>query len=151
MESQATLSSGELAPLPYHRSLVSDERDIIILSICYGPGPDGRMLMNFGPIKQRGGEKRLNVIFSRARHHMAVVSSIRHQAITNDYNDGAAALKGFLQYAELMSSGELRSARTVLEGLNAHTRRATGIKSPTRYSSASSVACAENNAARTWP
>jgi hypothetical protein len=43
-----------------------DERDIIILSICYGPGPEGRMLMNFGPINQRGGEKRLNVIFSRA-------------------------------------------------------------------------------------
>src|SRR5262249_2860690 len=61
-----------------------DERDIIVLSICYGPGPDGRMLMNFGPINQRGGEKRLNVIFSRARHHMAVVSSIRHTAITND-------------------------------------------------------------------
>jgi superfamily I DNA and/or RNA helicase len=43
-----------------------DERDIIILSICYGPNPEGRMLMNFGPINQRGGEKRLNVIFSRA-------------------------------------------------------------------------------------
>jgi hypothetical protein len=105
-----------------------DERDIIVLSICYGPGPDGRMLMNFGPINQRGGEKRLNVIFSRARHHMAVVSSIRHQAITNDYNDGAAALKGFLQYAELMSGGDLRSARTVLEGLNVHTRRTTQLK-----------------------
>lgn len=26
--------------------------------------------MNFGPINQRGGDKRLNVIFSRARHHM---------------------------------------------------------------------------------
>ncbi len=44
-----------------------DERDVIILSICYAPGPDGKMLMNFGPINQRGGEKRLNVIFSRAR------------------------------------------------------------------------------------
>jgi hypothetical protein len=44
-----------------------DERDIIILSICYGPNPEGRMLMNFGPINQRGGEKRLNVIFSRAQ------------------------------------------------------------------------------------
>src|SRR5262249_26223895 len=62
-----------------------DERDLIILSICYGPDREGRMLMNFGPINQRGGEKRLNVIFSRARHHMVVVSSIRHQAITNDY------------------------------------------------------------------
>jgi hypothetical protein len=43
-----------------------DERDVIILSICYAPGSNGKMLMNFGPINQRGGEKRLNVIFSRA-------------------------------------------------------------------------------------
>ncbi len=84
-----------------------DERDIIILSICYAPGSDGRMLMNFGPINQRGGEKRLNVIFSRAKHHMAVVSSIRHQAITNDFNDGANALKNFLRYAEASSAGDL--------------------------------------------
>jgi len=101
-----------------------DERDIIILSICYAPGPNGRMLMNFGPINQRGGEKRLNVIFSRARHHMAVVSSIRHEAITNDYNDGAAALKQFLRYAEHVSGGQRELAQRVLEGLNPATRKA---------------------------
>lgn len=100
-----------------------DERDIIILSICYGPDTQGRMLMNFGPINQRGGEKRLNVIFSRARHHMAVVSSIRHHAITNDYNDGAAALKNFLCYAERASVGDAKSARGVLDGLNPLTRK----------------------------
>ncbi len=43
-----------------------DERDIIIMSVCYARDLTGRMLMNFGPINQRGGEKRLNVIFSRA-------------------------------------------------------------------------------------
>jgi len=100
-----------------------DERDIILLSICYGPDATGRMLMNFGPINQRGGEKRLNVIFSRARHHMAVVSSIRHSAITNDYNDGAAALKSFLHYAECASRGDLDLARGVLESLNPLTRK----------------------------
>jgi predicted DNA-binding WGR domain protein len=100
-----------------------DERDIILLSICYGPDASGRMLMNFGPINQRGGEKRLNVIFSRARHHMAVVSSIRHHAITNDYNDGAAALKNFLHYTECASRGDLRLARSVLEALNPLTRK----------------------------
>jgi hypothetical protein len=100
-----------------------DERDIIILSICYGRGPDGRMLMNFGPINQRGGEKRLNVIFSRARHHMAVVSSIRHDAITNDYNEGAAALKQFLRYAEHVSRGSRSAAQQVLQGLNPMTRK----------------------------
>src|SRR6185295_15496871 len=76
-----------------------DERDIIILSICYGYDANRRMLMNFGPINQKGGEKRLNVIFSRAKHHMAIVSSIRHSDITNDYNDGANSLRNFLQYA----------------------------------------------------
>ena len=103
-----------------------DERDIIILSICYGRGPDGRMLMNFGPINQRGGEKRLNVIFSRARQHMAVISSIRHDAITNDYNEGASALKQFLRYAECSSRGDRETAQRVLENLNPTTRKALG-------------------------
>lgn len=95
-----------------------DERDIILMSVCYGPDAAGKMRMNFGPINQRGGEKRLNVIFSRARHHMVLVSSIRHHHITNDYNDGARALKSFLQYAESLSRGEPAMARQVLDGLN---------------------------------
>jgi predicted DNA-binding WGR domain protein len=101
-----------------------DERDIIITSVCYGHDANGRMLMNFGPINQRGGEKRLNVIFSRAKHHMAIVSSIRHHDITNDYNDGANSLKNFLHYAEAVSKGDEAAARRVLENLNPLSRRA---------------------------
>lgn len=101
-----------------------DERDIIIMSVCYGHDANGRMLMNFGPINQRGGEKRLNVIFSRAKHHMAIVSSIRHHAITNEYNDGANSLKNFLHYAEAVSKGDETTARRVLENLNPLTRKA---------------------------
>ena len=101
-----------------------DERDIIIMSVCYARDPSGRMLMNFGPINQRGGEKRLNVIFSRARHHMVVVSSIRYDQITNDHNDGANTLKNFLQYAEATSNGDIVQARRVLEKLNPLARKA---------------------------
>jgi AAA domain/REase_MTES_1575/Protein of unknown function (DUF4011) len=101
-----------------------DERDIILMSVCYGKGANGRMLMNFGPINQRGGEKRLNVIFSRAKHHMVVVSSIRHDDITNDHNDGANTLKNFLRYAEATSRGELAPARRVLESVNPVARKA---------------------------
>jgi len=103
-----------------------DERDIILLSVCYAPNAQGRMAMNFGPINQRGGEKRLNVIFSRAKRHMAVVSSIRHGAITNDYNEGASALKSFLRYAEHVSLGDGQLAQRVLEGLNPLARQALG-------------------------
>jgi predicted DNA-binding WGR domain protein len=101
-----------------------DERDVIILSVCYGYDANRRMIMNFGPINQRGGEKRLNVIFSRAKHHMVVVSSIRHHDITNDYNDGANSLKRFLQYAEATSSGDMIQARRVLQNLNPLARKA---------------------------
>ncbi|MFO1514192.1 MAG: WGR domain-containing protein [Verrucomicrobiota bacterium] len=100
-----------------------DERDIIIMSVCYGHDANDRMLMNFGPINQRGGEKRLNVIFSRAKHHMAIVSSIRHHDITNEYNDGANSLKNFLHYAEAVSKGDDTTARRVLENLNPLSRK----------------------------
>lgn len=95
-----------------------DERDIILMSVCYGPGRDGRMAMNFGPINQRGGEKRLNVIFSRARRHMAIVSTIAPEAITNVHNDGARALRGFLSFAEAQSAGEHDLAQAVLSSMN---------------------------------
>ncbi len=95
-----------------------DERDVILLSVCYGYDRSRRMLMNFGPINQRGGEKRLNVIFSRARRHMAVISSIRHFDITNDYNDGANCLRNFLEYAAACSIGDAATARRVLQAAN---------------------------------
>jgi hypothetical protein len=91
-----------------------DERDIILMSVCYGPDRDGRMVMNFGPINQDGGEKRLNVIFSRARAHMAIVSSIDPDAITNTYNDGANTLRRFLEYASAVSRGDAPGAVTSL-------------------------------------
>lgn len=97
-----------------------DERDIIILSICYGHDTRGRMLMNFGPINKNGGEKRLNVIFSRAKQHMAVVSSIDHNHITNEYNDGANTLRRYLRYAAAQSAGDDAEARRVLSGMVAH-------------------------------
>ncbi|MBN2295978.1 MAG: WGR domain-containing protein [Pirellulales bacterium] len=99
-------------------NIQGDERDIIILSVCYGYGPEGKMRMNFGPINKSGGEKRLNVAFSRAKHHMALVSSIHHADITNDYNDGANCLKNYLRYAEAVSNGDTETARRVLHGMS---------------------------------
>lgn len=95
-----------------------DERDIIIMSVCYGPDANRKMRMNFGPINRKGGERRLNVIFSRAKKHMAVVSSIKQSAITNTYNDGANYLRRFLQYAEAVCAGNMSQAKVILAGLS---------------------------------
>jgi predicted DNA-binding WGR domain protein len=105
-----------------------DERDIIIMSVCYGFDSRKKMIMNFGPINKKGGEKRLNVIFSRAKKHMAVVSSIRHFHITNEYNEGANYFKRFLQYAELVSCGDMKTARTILDSLVLHKKDRAAIK-----------------------
>jgi DNA polymerase III delta prime subunit len=100
-----------------------DERDIILLSICYAPPENGKMRMNFGPINKVGGEKRLNVIFSRAKENMIVVSSITSEQITNDYNAGANALKTFLRYAQLASTGDKQGAGLALKAVMSNTDR----------------------------
>ncbi len=95
-----------------------DERDIIIMSVCYGYNHSGKMYMNFGPINRRGGEKRLNVIFSRAKRNMVVVSSIQPQDIKNDYNEGANYFKRFLSYARLISEGRIGEANVILDSMS---------------------------------
>ncbi|MFM2089781.1 MAG: hypothetical protein RLZZ127_270 [Planctomycetota bacterium] len=107
-----------------------DERDLVIMSVCYGPDPGGRMIMNFGPINQSGGEKRLNVVFSRARRHLALVTSITADRITNDFNPGAAALKRYLAYAEAASAGSHAEAARILAGLSGTGRTADADADP---------------------
>ncbi|MEQ9411072.1 MAG: AAA domain-containing protein [Fuerstiella sp.] len=101
-------------------NIQGDERDIIIMSVCYGPDPEGRTRMNFGPINMAGGEKRLNVAFSRAKQFMALVTSMKSSAITNEYNDGANCLKKYLRYAEACSQGQASAAEIVLQSLSGY-------------------------------
>ena len=94
-----------------------DERDVIIMSVCYAPDDDGKMRMNFGPINQAGGERRLNVIFSRSKQHMMIVSTISGAQITNTHNDGAANLARFLDYAAAESQGNEVASAAVLRAV----------------------------------
>ena len=95
------------------------------------------MVMNFGPINQEGGEKRLNVIFSRARVHMAIVSSIDASAITNTYNDGANTLRRFLDYAAALSRGDPNGATAVITSLRE--RRSSDLPAVRRSAVASQL------------
>jgi hypothetical protein len=79
-----------------------DERDVIVLSVGYGPDAAGHLTMNFGPLNREGGQRRLNVAVTRAREHLVVVSSLRAEDI--DLNaarsQGAQQLRRYLAYAE---------------------------------------------------
>lgn len=79
-----------------------DERDRLIFSIGYGPDYAGRVSMNFGPMNNAGGERRLNVAVTRSRNQITVVSSIRHSDIdtSKTTNAGVEDFKHYLRYAE---------------------------------------------------
>ncbi len=79
-----------------------DERDVILFSICYGPDKTGRVSLNFGPLNQSGGWRRLNVAVSRAREEMLVFSTMTSGMIdlAKTSSKGVAGLKAFLEFAE---------------------------------------------------
>lgn len=78
-----------------------DERDVIMFSIGYGPDEAGKLTMNFGPINQEGGWRRLNVAVSRARLEMVVFTNINpNQFIVSQAQPrGVRDLKAFLEFA----------------------------------------------------
>ncbi|UUM19977.1 MULTISPECIES: DUF4011 domain-containing protein [unclassified Mycoplasma] len=78
-----------------------DERDIIILSVGYGPNAKGIMTMNFGPLNQQNGYRRLNVAVTRAKTAVIVVSSFLENDIdlSRTNSRGAKFLKNYIRYA----------------------------------------------------
>ncbi len=79
-----------------------DERDVILFSVGYGPDKNGKVSMNFGPLNNEGGERRLNVAVSRARYEMVVFSTLRSEQIDlkRTQASGVEGLKKFLEFAE---------------------------------------------------
>ena len=77
-----------------------DERDRIIISVGYGPTRESGATPNrFGPLNTIGGERRLNVLVTRAKHRVDLVHSLRAQEITSE-RDGPRLLRRYLEYAE---------------------------------------------------
>lgn len=80
-----------------------DERDVIFISVGYGPTvPGGRVPMRFGPLGTEGGERRLNVLISRAKQRCEVFASISDEDIEPDFaqtRKGVFAFKMFMHFA----------------------------------------------------
>ncbi len=102
-----------------------DERDVIIFSL--GHASVDRVRRNgtkelyvparFGPLGQRGGERRLNVAVSRAKREIHVVASFDPNllSVARSKNDGPRLFKGFLQFAYLLSQGQRNQAEQTLK------------------------------------
>lgn len=79
-----------------------DERDVIFISIGYGRTEDGKVPMSFGPLNNEGGERRLNVLITRAKSRCEVFTNITAGDMNPGPNAkfGIRALKSFLYYAQ---------------------------------------------------
>ena len=83
-------------------TIQGDERDVILISVGYGYDTEGKMSLNFGPLNQDGGERRLNVLVTRAREKCVVFTNFRAHDIHLTANPpfGVKSLQSFLEYAE---------------------------------------------------
>jgi len=102
---QAQQARGTPCVVKNLETLQGEERDVVIISTTFArenwsgaPAP-----AYFGPIAQRGGERRINVLITRARHRMVVVSSLepmRDLRITPSTRAGVRDFRDFLLWAE---------------------------------------------------
>lgn len=79
-----------------------DERDCIIISTTFGRPAGAKVVrQTFGPITREGGWRRLNVLFTRARKSVVVLSSMRPEDIVVDSQTpaGTRALRNYLEFA----------------------------------------------------
>ncbi len=89
-----------------------DERDTIFISTVYGPETKGGPVANrFGPVNGIAGQRRLNVLFTRAKHRIVTFSSMTPPDIkagTRERNAGAFLLRRWLEYS---ATGILEAGR----------------------------------------
>ena len=82
-------------------SVQGDERDVIIISVGYGPDQNNNVHNRFGPINSKGGYRRLNVAVTRAKDKVICVSSMKfYQMNPPETSRGAVLLQKYLEYAE---------------------------------------------------
>jgi hypothetical protein len=108
-----------------------DERDSILISVGYARDASGKVAMRFGPLSADGGERRLNVLITRAKKRCIVFSGLTADDIDLERaaGRGVAALKTFLRFAA--QPGEARrsegeQAAAPLARVLAEEIRATG-------------------------
>ncbi len=78
-----------------------DERDTIFISTVFGDDESGNFYQRFGPINSVVGHRRLNVLFTRAKHQLVLFSSLPTEKIkpSETTHWGVRALKEYLDFA----------------------------------------------------
>ncbi len=94
-----------------------DERDVIFISVGYGRTEDGALSHNFGPLNQEGGQRRLNVLISRAKQRCEVFANFTADDLdlARTPAAGVAALKTYLEVAARRGTAAAMDASAPVE------------------------------------
>ena len=88
-----------------------DERDCVFISTIFGPQVKGKKpRQNFGPINKNGGHRRLNVLFTRAKDRIELVTSLKSSDILIE--DAPLGRKIFAEYLLFAETGKLKVRET---------------------------------------
>jgi hypothetical protein len=93
-------------------NIQGDERDVMFISIGYGYDSDGKLSKSFGLLNHAGGERRLNVLMTRARELSLIFSNFKSMdmGLSDNVPEGVRALRAYLEYAELGYTSQLDTA-----------------------------------------
>ncbi|MEV1288777.1 DUF4011 domain-containing protein [Micromonospora sp. NPDC049679] len=85
-----------------------DERDAVLFSLAFSTNPEtGQLPLNFGPLSQTGGERRLNVAITRARRQIVLYSSFDPTDIDLS-RTSAVGTQHLRAYCEMAAAGAER-------------------------------------------
>jgi very-short-patch-repair endonuclease len=112
-----------------------DERDHLIISTTYGPDRQGRFYRRFGPLGSAGGGRRLNVLVTRARQQVHLVTSIPRESYLSlppvekgRQPNGGWLLFAYLQFAEALTAEYARDDAETQAGTAAPVARETVVR-----------------------
>lgn len=81
-----------------------DERDVILFSTAFSVNDSGKLPLNFGPLNNAGGERRLNVAVTRARRQVCIFSSFAPEDLRAE-NSSSVGIKHLRAYLDLAAQG----------------------------------------------
>lgn len=106
--------NGETIFVKNLETVQGSERDIILMSVAFTKNKTDVLPLNFGPLNNSGGERRLNVAITRARKQMVVFSSFHGLELLNrkPTSEGVRQLGEFLVGAERRSTSHSTASTT---------------------------------------
>jgi hypothetical protein len=117
---------GEVIFVKNLETVQGSERDVILLSVAFSPRVENPNVLplNFGPINNNGGHRRLNVAITRARKYVKIFASFEPALLTssNPNSTGLQHLGEYLTMAKADDKSGFDSIKSQEEKVDRHRR-----------------------------